>query len=111
MEWNLHETVAHLCGLTGAGLESIKCAENVLPSMFNDEEPDDMASGWEILIKEKKVRYLREAAAQTSVEEWTGLLPEAEMKYPEEAWREKYTQRTGAYRYVHLYYLLKKSES
>lgn len=24
-EWNLHETVAHLCALTGAGLESIQC--------------------------------------------------------------------------------------
>jgi SCP-2 sterol transfer family len=24
-EWNLHETVAHLCALTGAGLESIRC--------------------------------------------------------------------------------------
>src|SRR5512145_49184 len=23
-EWNLHETVAHLCGLNGDGLESIK---------------------------------------------------------------------------------------
>jgi hypothetical protein len=25
-EWNLHETVAHLCALNGAGLESIRCA-------------------------------------------------------------------------------------
>lgn len=25
-EWNLHETVAHLCALTGDGLASIKCA-------------------------------------------------------------------------------------
>jgi hypothetical protein len=25
-EWNLHETVAHLCALNGAGLESIHCA-------------------------------------------------------------------------------------
>ena len=24
-EWNLHETVAHLCALTGDGLESIRC--------------------------------------------------------------------------------------
>jgi len=84
---------------------------NVLHSMFNDEEADELVAGWEILIKEKHVRYLQEAAAQTSVEEWMRLLPEAEMKYQEEGWREKYTHRTGAYRYVHLYYLLKKSES
>lgn len=25
-EWNLHDTVAHLCALNGAGLESIQCA-------------------------------------------------------------------------------------
>jgi hypothetical protein len=25
-EWNLHKTVAHLCALNGAGLESIRCA-------------------------------------------------------------------------------------
>jgi hypothetical protein len=27
-EWNLHETVAHLCALNGDGLESIRCALN-----------------------------------------------------------------------------------
>jgi ubiquinone/menaquinone biosynthesis C-methylase UbiE len=85
--------------------------QNVLHSMFNDEEADELVAGWEILIKDKQVRYLQEAAAQTSIEEWMGLLPEAEMKFPEEAWRQKYTQRTGAYQYAHLYYVLKKTES
>ncbi len=33
-EWNLHETVAHLCGLTGAGLESIQCALLGEPYIF-----------------------------------------------------------------------------
>ena len=34
-EWNLHETVAHLCGLTGAGLESITqlCAAKPMSSL------------------------------------------------------------------------------
>lgn len=27
-EWNLHETIAHLCALNGDGLESIRCAIN-----------------------------------------------------------------------------------
>ena len=85
--------------------------QNVLHSMFKDEEADELVAGWEVLIKDKQVRYLREAAAQTSLEEWMKLLPEAEMKYPEEAWREKYAHRTNAYQYAHLYYLLKKTES
>jgi hypothetical protein len=33
-EWNLHETVAHLCALNGAGLESIYCALQGEPYVF-----------------------------------------------------------------------------
>lgn len=33
-EWNLHETVAHLCALTGAGLESIRCTLRGEPYTF-----------------------------------------------------------------------------
>jgi hypothetical protein len=34
-EWNLHETVAHLCALTGAGLESIKHTLRGEPYIFD----------------------------------------------------------------------------
>ena len=33
-EWNLHKTIAHLCGLNGAGLESIKCTLKGDPYTF-----------------------------------------------------------------------------
>lgn len=33
-EWNLHDTVAHLCALNGAGLESIQCALQGEPYVF-----------------------------------------------------------------------------
>lgn len=33
-EWNLHETVAHLCALNGDGLESIQCALQRVPYVF-----------------------------------------------------------------------------
>jgi hypothetical protein len=33
-EWNLHETIAHLCALNGAGLESIKHAQRGEPYTF-----------------------------------------------------------------------------
>jgi hypothetical protein len=38
-EWSLHETIAHLCALTGAGLESIRytlCGENYVFSRLHD---------------------------------------------------------------------------
>jgi hypothetical protein len=34
-EWTLHETVAHLCALTGAGLESIQCTLHGEEYVFN----------------------------------------------------------------------------
>lgn len=34
-EWTLHETVAHLCALTGAGLESIQCTLRGKPYTFD----------------------------------------------------------------------------
>jgi len=33
-EWSLHETIAHLCALNGAGLESIKCLMQDRPYTF-----------------------------------------------------------------------------
>jgi ubiquinone/menaquinone biosynthesis C-methylase UbiE len=84
---------------------------NVLHSMFSDTEADQLATGWEVLIKEKQVRYLRDAADQISLEDWIGLLPEAGLKYTEESWRERYSDRTDTFRYAHLYYLLKKTVS
>ncbi len=84
--------------------------QNVLHSIFSDEEGDGLIAGWEVLIKEKQVRYLQEEAAKLSLEDWIGLLPEAKNNDSEDAWRERYTKRTSEYQYTHLYYLVKKSE-
>jgi SAM-dependent methyltransferase len=85
--------------------------QNVLHSMFNDEEADILVSGWEVLIKEKQVRYLQDDAAKLSLEEWMELLPEAKKKNSESDWRNRYPRRSMDYQYVHLYYLLKKKEA
>ena len=85
--------------------------QNVLHSMFTDEETSKLVSGWKIVKKEKQVQYLREAAEQTSFEEWMGLFREAGSECvpaSSESWKEQYQQRVEKFRYVHTYYFLKK---
>jgi SAM-dependent methyltransferase len=78
-------------------------------SVFSDEEADALVSGWEVVSKEKRVRYLRELAEQQSLEAWMALHEEAlEITSPED-WRERYAARANAYQYAHLYYILKKT--
>jgi ubiquinone/menaquinone biosynthesis C-methylase UbiE len=83
--------------------------ELTLHSMFSDEEADELVSAWEIVSKEKQVRYLREAAKEMSLEGWTELLKEVEGRYSQEAWRARYAGRANMFRYAHLYFLLRKA--
>ena len=76
-------------------------------SMFADGEADDLVSAFEIVSKEKHVTYLRETAAETSLQEWMELLQEGDGYSPEE-WRARYEDRRNAFRYVHLFYTLRK---
>lgn len=79
----------------------------VLHSLFTDEEAAIMVDGWEIVSMEKETRYLRELAAKASLEDWMALY-EAACGFTQEAWQARYAQRVYQYRYVHLYYILKK---
>ncbi|NIV30103.1 MAG: methyltransferase domain-containing protein, partial [Anaerolineae bacterium] len=76
-------------------------------SMFADDEADELVSAWEIVSKEKHSTYLREAAAETSLEEWADLYQEGDGYSPEE-WRAKYAYRRNAFQYAHLFYILRK---
>ena len=82
--------------------------QNVLHSMFTDEEAQRLVQGWEIIVQEKHVRYLREAAGQTSLDEWMELQSEAREGYTPDAWRAAYPQRVAAFQYTHLYFYLRK---
>ncbi|MGC9357592.1 MAG: class I SAM-dependent methyltransferase [Anaerolineae bacterium] len=82
--------------------------ERTLHSLFTDEEADELVSRWEILVKQKQVRYLREAAAETSLAAWMELHEEAEGNLSPDEWRARYGRRADAFRYVHLYYYLTK---
>jgi len=82
--------------------------ELTLHSMFTDKETDQLVPGWEIISKEKRVVYLREAAQETSLDTWMELHREVQNKYAREAWEAKYTQREHEFQYAHVYYFLRK---
>jgi hypothetical protein len=79
-------------------------------SMFSDEEADELVSAWEIVSKEKRVIYLREAAAKMSLQAWMETHQEVRDRYSKEAWRTRYAERANEVRYAHVYYCLRKPE-
>jgi ubiquinone/menaquinone biosynthesis C-methylase UbiE len=78
-------------------------------SLFTDEEADRLVSPWEIVTKKKQIRYLRKAAEEMTREAWMALHEEAADGASRDEWRSLYVDRANVMRYVHLYYLLRKS--
>ncbi|MGD8455468.1 MAG: class I SAM-dependent methyltransferase [Anaerolineales bacterium] len=79
-----------------------------LHCMFTDEEADQFVSDWEVLSKEKRMRYLRDEAERTSMDRWMEIYGEMIDNYSEESWREQYDQRMNMFNYSHMHYILKK---
>jgi SAM-dependent methyltransferase len=77
-------------------------------SMFTEAEADELVSAWEILTKEKSIRYMRVPAKELSLTAWIELYREARDKSTPAAWQARYPQRTNAFQYVHTYYILEK---
>ena len=77
-------------------------------SMFHDDEADQLVTDWEILSKEKRVMYLRNAAEEMSYNLWIEMYPEEGDGYTEAEWRAEYDRRSNKYNYSHVYYLLRK---
>ncbi len=77
-------------------------------SMFTDQEADALVSAWEIVSQEKRVRYLRGMAEETSLETWMDLYEEAEGGCSREVWEARYASRSYAFKYIHLYFFLRK---
>jgi ubiquinone/menaquinone biosynthesis C-methylase UbiE len=77
-------------------------------SMFSDAEADRLASAWQIVSKEKQVRYLQQLAEKTSLEAWMDLYDEVRERYSPEGWRAKYQDRRSAFQYAHLYFIAEK---
>jgi ubiquinone/menaquinone biosynthesis C-methylase UbiE len=77
-------------------------------SMFSDPEAEALVSAWEVVSQEKRIRYLREAAEETSLERWMALYEETEDGCSREAWKARYERRAYAFRYAHQYFFLRK---
>jgi len=83
--------------------------QRTLHSMFTDSEADQLVSAWEIVRKDKAVRYMSEIAANLSLKDWIELYPEASHDGSLAAWRASYKSRANAFQYAHLYYILEKA--
>lgn len=83
-------------------------AQLTLHSIFTDPEADELVSGWEILTREKQIRYLRDAVGEIALDAWMGLYEEAKGRYTREEWQARYESRANEFQYAHLYYCLRK---
>ena len=79
-----------------------------LHSMFTDLEADELVSSWEIVSREKHVKYLPEEAEEMSLEAWMALYEEAGDTCTPEEWRTRYDNRANMFQYAHLYFILRK---
>jgi SAM-dependent methyltransferase len=82
--------------------------EQRLHSLFTDEEIEDLISDWEVIRKEKHVRYSRGEKEQPSMEEWMASYEEAKCEYSQEDWRARYECRANEAQYAHWYFILRK---
>jgi ubiquinone/menaquinone biosynthesis C-methylase UbiE len=82
--------------------------ELAIHSVFSSQEADELVSAWEVVSKEKQVRYLWELADKLSLGAWMELHREAGDRYSHEAWQARYASRANMFQYAHLYYILRK---
>jgi SAM-dependent methyltransferase len=84
--------------------------EEVLHSVFTDEEAGSLVSAWKVVHQEKRITFLVRGAEGVTLEDWMALRSEGPGQHSEDSWRELYTRRASMFRYAHLYYILQKPE-
>jgi len=83
-------------------------SEPVLHTVFADDEAAGLTSDWKVVSQEKRVRCLREVAAELSVDSWMELHSESESNDTRQLWRAKYATRGSEVRHAQLYFVLRK---
>ena len=73
--------------------------------MFTDQEADKLVNDWEVISKEKRVIYLRDAAEKIPEDTWMEMY---DIGCTEDDWRNLYDQRENMVNYTHIYYILRK---
>lgn len=82
--------------------------QEVIHSAFTDEEADQLVSGWDVLLKERRTSWYREHTAQITQAEWLALYDQTLPGQSRDEWLALYDTRSTRTRYTHLYYFLRK---
>jgi len=75
--------------------------------VFDDNQANKLVDKFNILDKEKVIRYIRPAAKESSLSIWKELY-DSKFDYSLDEWLDLYPQREDYFKYVHLYYYLQK---
>jgi len=78
-------------------------------SLFTGDEALALVSDWDILAREKAVRYMGRMASRMSLEAWMELHDEAPEDTSIDEWRGRYEARAKWITYVHHYFTLEKA--
>lgn len=82
--------------------------ENVVHSIFSDEEAFQFCSDWQILYKIKQSLLTPDEVADTSEKEWLDFYKETNLKYSQDEWMAFYPQRVERWKSVHTFFILRK---
>lgn len=85
--------------------------EDVLHSIFGEDEPDAYFERWDILQKDTVVQRRLHHWRDTSREEWDALYDPGRMDITRETWRKAYDQRLARVNYTHFFYTVQKPET
>jgi ubiquinone/menaquinone biosynthesis C-methylase UbiE len=77
-------------------------------SIFAEKEFEDLLTDWEVLNKEKHIKYIQGVERKPSLDEWMNSYEEAGRGFTREDWRKRYETHKDEMQYVHLFYILRK---
>lgn len=87
--------------------QQVENGEEVVHSVFFDQETTDFIYGFEVLLKETERRVSVADLQQQSLAEWMAEYRE-DWFYDREEWEEMYTERLLEANYSHIFYLLRR---
>jgi len=85
--------------------------EDVLHSIFDEDEADGYFESWDILQKDTIVQRRLHHWRDTSSDDWNALYDPGRMDISHSAWNEAYSARLERVNYTHYFYTVQKPES
>jgi len=87
----------------------VEGGDEVVHSIYADNEPDQYFSDWIILQKEKNTRWFYNWSTSLSLEEWQKFYDPLHSDLTAEEWENMFAERIGRGNYTHTFYLVKKN--